>query len=154
MLNSYMPGSLKAEHHELHVQLERAAREKGAVGAAAREALALITAHFAKEDQYTIPPLALLPKLAWGTVTDEMAQILPVTRKLKAELPLMLIEHKDIAASLARLRQAARDAEQPEHERCAVALMLHVREEEEVLYPAAVLVGEYLELKLHHAELS
>jgi len=36
----------------------------------------------------------------------------------------------------------------PEHARFAEKLMLHAQTEEEVLYPAAILVGEYLKVKL------
>ncbi|MGZ5259253.1 MAG: hemerythrin domain-containing protein [Burkholderiales bacterium] len=154
MLNTYLPGSLKAEHEELNAQLEKAVGESGPIGTAAREVARLLYPHFQKEEQFAIPPLALLPKLAWGTVTDEMASVLPITRRLKAELPLMLIEHKEITAASEKLRKAAQECGKSEYERYAVALLLHAREEEEVLYPAAVLVGEYLELKLHHLELT
>jgi hypothetical protein len=37
------------------------------------------------------------------------------------------------------------------HARFAEKLMLHAKTEEEVLYPAAILVGEYLKLKLEIA---
>jgi hypothetical protein len=36
----------------------------------------------------------------------------------------------------------------PEHARFAEKLMFHAQTEEEVLYPAAILVGEYLKVKL------
>ena len=99
-----------------------------------------------------MPPLALLPKLAWGTVTADMSWILPLTRRLKAELPLMLLEHKDIVAALQRFRSRAQEAGRADCERLANALILHAQTEEEVLYPAAALVGEYLEMKLNPAE--
>jgi hypothetical protein len=36
--------------------------------------------------------------------------------------------------------------------RFAEALMLHTQTEEEVLYPAAEIIGEYVELKLREAQ--
>jgi hypothetical protein len=36
----------------------------------------------------------------------------------------------------------------PDHARFAEKLALHAKTEEDVLYPAAILVGEYLKLKL------
>lgn len=95
-----------------------------------------------------MPPLGLLLKIAWGTVTADMAHILPLTRRLRAELPSMLVEHKNIIVALKRFRAAAQQAGQGEYERLADALILHARIEENVLYPAAILVGDYVALKL------
>jgi hypothetical protein len=81
-----------------------------------------------------------------------MVEILPITRRLKAELPLMLLEHKDIVSALQRFVSEARERGREEYEACATALLLHAEQEEEVHYPAAVLVGEYLELRLRLAE--
>lgn len=67
-----------------------------------------------------------------------------MTRRLKAELPDMLDEHRQIVAALDKLRLAAREAGRPEYEAFAEALTLHAQTEEQVLYPAAILVGEYL----------
>jgi hypothetical protein len=63
-----------------------------------------------KEERYAMPPLTLLPKLAWGTVSAEMEWVLPLTRRLKAELPLMVMEHKDIFTSLQRFHARAEEA--------------------------------------------
>jgi hemerythrin superfamily protein len=143
---------LKAEHDQLHAELAKATREAGALGEAAREVARLLHAHFLKEEQYAMPPLGLLSTIARGTVTPEMLSILPLTQRLKAELPDMLTEHKEIVAALLRLRDWAREAGRVEYERFADALMAHAQNEEEVLYPAAILVGEYLAIKLRQPE--
>ncbi|HZN25838.1 MAG TPA: hemerythrin domain-containing protein [Burkholderiales bacterium] len=145
---SHIPASLKAEHDQLHAELDRAAGEPGALGEAARVLARLLHPHFVKEERYAMPALTLLPKLAWGTVSSDMAWVLPLTRRLKAELPLMVLEHKDIVAALERFRARAQEAGRADYERFAEALMLHAQTEEEVLYPAAELVGQYLEIKL------
>ena len=145
------PPSLTIEHSQLHAELTRATREPGALGESAFEVAQLIHAHFEKEERYMLPPLALLAKLAWSGASAEMAALLPVTRRLKAELPLMLIEHKAIVAALQRFCSRAREAGREDYVRFAESLILHAQTEEEVLYPAAVLVGEFLELKLHAA---
>ena len=143
--------TVQGEHAELHEIVERAAREPGRLGRTAREVLALIEPHFHKEEQYVLPVLALLPKIAWGGVSETMRPVAPIARRLKAELPLMLMEHKEIVAALERLRFQASEAGYAEYERGAAALIRHAREEEEVHYPAAVLVGELLALKLEPA---
>lgn len=147
-MNPTIPASLRTEHQKLKQQLERAIREPGALGAAASEVSRLLKPHFEKEERYSLPPLALLPRLAWGSVSDDMAGMLAITKRLKAELPLMLIEHKQIAAALHRFLSEATQVGREDCEACAMALLTHAQQEEEVHYPAAVLVGEYLALKL------
>jgi hypothetical protein len=141
------PQSLKTEHEELHAQLVKATQADGRTGEAARVVAKLLHAHFEKEEEYAQPPLGLLPRLADGKVTPEMEQVLALTEKLKADLPQMLQEHKAIVAALKALVDAAKQEGKPEHADFAEKLMLHAQTEEEVLYPAAILVGEYLKLK-------
>lgn len=137
-----IPKPLQVEHEELHKRLVKATKEPGAVGEAAREVARLLHPHFVREEEFALPPLALLAPLARDGVTAEMAEVLPMTRRLQAELPQMLAEHRQIVGALERLRAAAHAAGQAEHERFAEALVLHAQTEEQVLYPAAILVGE------------
>jgi hypothetical protein len=143
-----IPAALRAEHEELHAQLLKATAEPGAVGEAAREVARLLHPHFVREEEFALPPLALLAELACGAVRPEMAAVLPMTRKLKAELPAMLAEHRQIVLALDRLRTAAKTAGRPEYERFARALVQHAETEERVLYPAVILLGEHLERTL------
>jgi hypothetical protein len=53
--------------------------------------------HFVKEDAYALPPLGLLPLVAKGTVTPEMAAVLKLTDKLRQDLDAMLEEHKPLS---------------------------------------------------------
>ena len=147
-MSAHAAESVANEHRELFAQVEEAAREHGRLGRTAREVLTLLREHFAKEEQTVLPVLELLPKIAWTGVTDTMASILPVARRLRAELPLLLMQHKDIVTALERMRFQASEAGHAHYERCAMALIRHAREEEDVHYPAAVVVGEFLELKL------
>ena len=143
-----IPRPLQIEHEELHVRLVEATREPGAVGEAAREVARLLHPHFVREEEFALPPLALLERLARGDADGTMAEVLPMTRRLKAELPGMLAEHRQIVGALEKLRAAARAAGQPAHERFAEALVLHAQTEEQVLYPAAILAGEAVERRL------
>ena len=139
-----IPKPLQAEHHELHATLVRATKESGPVGEAAREVARLLHPHFVKEEEFALPPLALLTELARRGVTAEMAEVLPMTSRLKAELPAMLAEHGQIVGALDKLRAAAVAAKLPTYERFAEALVLHAQSEEQVLYPAAILIGEHI----------
>jgi len=60
----------------------------------------------------------------------------------------MLREHKAVVTALKKLMTAAKKEKKPEHARFAEKLALHAKTEEDVLYPAAILIGEYLKLRL------
>jgi len=60
----------------------------------------------------------------------------------------MLKEHDAIVAAIGKLAEAAREENKTEYVAFAKKLKLHARTEEEVLYPTAILIGEYLKLKL------
>lgn len=142
------PETIKAEHDELHVTLHGAMHEPGGVGDAAKEVARLMHPHFLKEEEYAMPPLGLLPALARGEATPDMAGALTLTDKLKAEMPHMLEEHKGIVAALKMLAAVAQREGKPQYAEFAKKLMLHAKNEEEVLYPAALLVGEIVRARL------
>jgi hypothetical protein len=148
IMNFEIPKSLQVEHEALHANLVAATKVPGAVGEAAREVARLLHPHFVREEEFALPPLALLEALAREGATGEMAAVLPMTQRLKAELPQMLEEHKLIVGALDKLRDAARTAGRPEVERFAEALVLHAQTEEQVMYPAAILAGELVALQL------
>lgn len=139
-----IPKPLQIEHEELHATLVEATKAPGAVGEAAREVARLLHPHFVAEEEFALPPLGLLSALAAGGARPEMAEVLTMTRRLKAELPKMLAEHKQIVGALEKLRAAAHAAGRAEYERFADALILHAQTEEQVLYPAAILIGEHV----------
>jgi hypothetical protein len=142
------PGSLKTQHQELHSELAKATTAGGRIGEAAKEVARLLHPHLVKEEEYGMPPLALLPALVAGKLEPEMSKFLEMTEKLKADLPAMLKEHKAIVAALESLVFAAKAENKPEYEHFAEKLMLHAQTEEEVLYPTSILIGEYLKLVL------
>jgi iron-sulfur cluster repair protein YtfE (RIC family) len=138
------PESIAAEHRELHEVLAGATKEPGELGAAARNLEAALAPHFKREEQIATPPLGLLDKLAHGPATAEMRGVLPMTDALEAELPKMLKEHEGIKAKAAAFRAAAVSAKRDEYVRFADTLAAHARQEEQILYPAAIVVGRYV----------
>lgn len=143
-----IPHAMKVEHAELHADLTKAIQSGGKTGAAAQKVAEALHAHFESEEKYALPPLGLLPALAAGKIVPEMAQVFQMTDTLKAELPRMLEEHQEIVAALKKLIEAALYEEKMEYVHFAEKLMLHAQNEEEVSYPTAILIGEYLKLKL------
>jgi hypothetical protein len=140
------PRSIAMEHRELHETLASAAKEQGELGAAARNLEAALAPHFRREEQIATPPLALLPVLAQGKVTSDMRSVLTMTDALERELPQMLVEHEAIRRAGGEFGAAAEKAGRTEYVRFAENLAAHARQEEEILYPAAILVGRYVKL--------
>ena len=143
-----IPAPLKVEHEELHAELVDLTKAPGKVGEAARRVATLLHPHFVKEEEYALPPLGLLPIAAAGTITPEMRTVVTMTDRLKADLPHMLAEHQQVVASLETLAAAGRADKQPGAVRFAEKLRLHAEFEEQVLYPAAILVGEHVKARL------
>jgi hypothetical protein len=142
------PESIRIEHEELHGELAAATKMPGKTGSAAGHVAELLHPHFVAEEEFALPPLALLRPLADGAVTPEMRDAVRLADRLKVELPRMLAEHKAIVVALEELGRAASTEGHAEVVRFVEKLTVHAQHEEQVLYPAAVLVGEYLKLKL------
>jgi hypothetical protein len=90
--------------------------------------------------------LGLLAPLAVGDRLEDadVSAVLAMTDSLRRELPRMLVEHTRIRAAVDALRVAAGAEQNPRVRQLADQLALHAQTEEEVLYPAAVLVGDLL----------
>lgn len=143
-----IPQSLRTEHRALHEALTAATRAPGRVGAAAKELAAVLGPHFTREEEIALPPLGLLAALAAGGRPAGMEEARAMADTLRKELPQMLQEHQQIRAATERLRTAARDEKLLVHQQFAEDLALHARTEEEVLYPAAILVGDIVRARL------
>ncbi len=142
------PASLHEEHEALHKALKTATGYSGKTGEAAKVVAKVLHPHFIKEEEYALPPLGLLPLLAKGKILPEMKPVISMTDKLKLELPEMLEEHKEIESALKELIKASKAENHPDATTFAEQLMEHAKTEETISYPTAILIGEYLKLKL------
>jgi hemerythrin-like domain-containing protein len=144
-----IPEAVALEHEELHQQLVKAIEEGGKVGEAAKAVADVLHPHFKKEEEYALPPLGLLSSLLnQDKISPEMKSILTMTEKLRADLPHMIAEHNDIVMALNNLIDVAKKENKTEFMQFAEKLKLHAKTEEQILYPTAILVGEYLKLKI------
>ena len=143
-----IPQSLQTEHKAIHDALAKATQVPGPVGAAARELEAVLGPHFTRENEIALPPLGLLAALAAREKPAGMEEALAMSDALRKELPRMLQEHTKIRAATERLRVVAQKEKAPAYEQFAEELGSHARFEEEVLYPAAILVGDVIRARL------
>lgn len=144
-----IPESLKLEHEELHSQLANATKVGGKIADAAKLVAQTLHPHFVAEEEFAIPPLVILPLLIEGKITEEMKDVIKMTERLKSELPKMLEEHKAIVSALDNLINVAKEENKLDFVKFAEKLKLHAKTEEEVTYPTALLIGEYLKLNLY-----
>ena len=143
-----IPEPLKREHEELHEQLVKATKESGSIGEAAKSVAKLMHPHLVKEEDFALPPLGLLSLLIAGKVSPVMLGVTEMTDRLKTDLHKMLREHESIVAAVKNLAAAARQEKKLKYVRFADKLIQHAKMEEEVLYPATILIGEFIKLQL------
>ena len=70
-----IPSPLKGEHEALHEGVARATKVVGNIGDAARAVAQILHPHFVKEEEYALPPLGLLPRLATEGLPDTLSTL-------------------------------------------------------------------------------
>jgi hypothetical protein len=143
-----IPLSLLLEHAALDAELKAVAREPGLVGVAARSVLDVVEPHMRREQELVLPPLRLLPRLASGDISRDMADFIALNDRLRAEQPALLQEHLAIRRALEELWSTAWAEGKPQHAFLAERVNRHIRIDEEVLYPMSLVIGDYLRLAL------
>ncbi|MFW6038902.1 MAG: hemerythrin domain-containing protein [bacterium] len=145
------PPALRAEHERLHERLGAAKEAGGKTAEAAARVSEHLAAHFEEEEAYAMPPIGLLQPLAEGEATEDMRPAIEMADKLQANYQVMLDEHERILEALVQLERAARAEDKPEQVRFARDLIHHAKVEEQVLYPATIVIGKYLRTQLDDA---
>jgi hypothetical protein len=140
--------SLLEEHAEIVTTLRSAEREGGALGHAARDVLAALEPHLALEQAVALPSLRLLPRLAANEVDAGMTDLIGVSERLRAELPTLRRQHRALVPRLESLYSEAWAAGRSDYAFFAQGLLRHIRVDEEVLYPAALVAGDHARVLL------
>jgi hypothetical protein len=141
-----VPKSLKGGHESIHATLKRAMREPGATGEVARKLMQVMDGHMLREEKFALRPLGLLKALGRGETPPDLADAVALTKALRREMPQMVDEHRQISELLRLLAKNAEADGKSEYVAFAEELIVHAHIEEDVLYPAAMLVGRYAAL--------
>ena len=141
-----VPDSLKNGHDTLHAGLKRAMREPGQVGETARKLMQVMDGHMLREEKFALRPLGLLKALGRGETPSDLAEAASLVTGLRREMPQMMDEHRQIAELLKLLAKNAEAQGKPEYVQFAEDMLLHAEFEEDILYPAAILIGRYAAL--------
>jgi hypothetical protein len=143
-----VPSSIQEEHTHLHHQLDAALASGGKTAEKARVVADVLASHFKQEEAFAMPPLGLLQSLAHKKAVDEAdaRKAIDMATRLRQEYDAMLKEHRALTEALHALAAAAREEGKPAHAHFAEALITHAQNEEQILYPATLVIGEYLTL--------
>ena len=143
-----IPLSVKNDHAYLLDQIAKLTLLKDSTGGIAIKLHELMEHHFREEEDFVLPPLGHLQTIAEGKLPSGAKEIINLTEKLKAQSDHMLAEHQLIKAFMDELVQAAAVDNHPEVILLAEQVSKHASIEEEVFFPAAIVIGDYLKLKI------
>jgi len=146
-MNFQVPASIEIEHGRLHAELDSALKAGGRIAVTAKRLALVLHPHFEKENAHVLPLLSLLGPLLRSEVAPEMRDFLELSGVLRVEMPGLLEGHRRIKEALKEMTAAALDEGLPEYIHFAEQLITHARFEEEIIYPAAWLAGEYIKAK-------
>ena len=135
---------MRHEHNQIYARIERLSQTPGKTGNAAKNLLTVMRPHMFSEEEIVLPELGVLKEVALGGSTEGMTGIVVRSEKLEKEYPRMLADHKAIFTAIDKLSTAAAlEADQGALD-LAAQLKAHLQDEEEIVYPAAILTGKYI----------
>ncbi len=70
-MTAKIPELLKSEHKKLHAEIVRATKAGGKTGERAKTLEKLLHKHFAKEEEFALPPIGLIAALAKDKVSPK-----------------------------------------------------------------------------------
>jgi hypothetical protein len=145
-----VPRALHLDEQSICKSVRAAVESGGETGSVAELLEAILLPHLAKERVDVLEPLALLPRLARGEVTSDMAEMLPQIDRLKSDLRDLRVEHATILSAIKRFIAAAREEGKSQEARFAERLLFRAWLAESIFTPLTILIGRYLELRLNH----
>jgi len=136
---------METEHEALHTELKKIIRFSGPVGRAAKHVAEVLHPHFERENELALPVVGVVRELAEGRTPSDFLKALELVQKFKAEYENMLREHEEIRRALDELEKAAKKAKKAAAVNFAEKLRLHAETEEELTYPAVLMVGRLIQ---------
>lgn len=145
------PKAIRHGHENLCSELQAIINFRGNIGEKAEFLSHIMYAHFQKEEEYALPPLGLLLALSegnWQVCSEEGIKMADI---LQSKLSELKKEHENILEALQGLKIAGEKENNADVKDFVNDLTIHVDVEDQVLYPATILIGNYLKhLKLEH----
>lgn len=143
-----VPQSISYEHEQIIKELTNFAKREVAHTASVQKALIVIKAHYAKEDAFVLPPLALLPQIAKGAISRDMEPAIAMADRTKAALPELQDDHIQITSLMNELIEAGKTAHDDELIQLATRVAVQSLNDFEIAQPTTILIGDYLRRRL------
>ena len=152
-----VPQSIGYEHEQIIKELTNFAKREVAHAATAQKALVVIKAHYAREEAFVLPPLALLPKIAKGPISKDMSSkelepAIAMADRTKAALPELQNDHIQITSLMNELIEAGQADHDEELTRLATRVAAQSLNDLEIAQPTTIQIGDYLRLRLAKAD--
>ncbi len=143
------PISLQKEHEDLHSQIAKIRKLGGKTSQALERLVEVMHHHFIYEEEKSFPVLALIKDLALNPhppkVDPEIAkEAIKLALYLETHYDDMVKEHDKVNKAAEELAEVALDEDKASAVEFCEILKNHAKVEEEVTYPAVILVGRYL----------
>lgn len=139
-----MPKVLEYGHQQLFEEIKEIIAIGGKIGETANSLNENMRPHFKKEEEYALPPLGFLLAISEGRWELDKNEAIKMSDKLEEKLSEMTAEHHEIEKYLHELKKIAEEEENAATLLFVKNLTLHIELEDQVLYPATILVGKYL----------
>ena len=135
---------MEEEHEELHAELAKATKIRGKVGDAAKRVAEVLHPHFENENEFALPVIGVARELVEGKTSPDFDKALELHDRFKAEYEKMLQEHVEIVKTLDLLGNVAKTCKKKDVVEFVRKLKNHAKIEEDLTYPAVLMVGKLL----------
>jgi hypothetical protein len=102
-----------------------------------------------RNENILLPPLTLMPLMAEVDAAQSMRWALPLIDRIRYQQPQNFREQQKIALQLNALTTAAQEANDPEAVDVAKRIAATILEDDEVIQPTLLLIGQHLRAKPH-----
>lgn len=144
-----VPQSIRLQHEQIISRLNHFAQSKDKESAAAaQKATAFLKEHYAREEQFVLPPLSLLPRIAKGEISKDMEPVIAMADRTKSALSDFENDHIKITSLMNELIAVGKKKKNEELVRLATRIAAQSLNDIEVNQPTTILIGDYLRQRL------
>lgn len=103
----------------------------------------IMAGHFKKEEKYALPPLGLLLELSEGNWDLDEDEAIKMAEEVNSKFVELKKDHEVIYGIIEDLKKIKTEENNLDLKRFITNLELHMELEDQVLYPTAIIVGNY-----------
>lgn len=139
-----VPKAIIHGHANIILELNEVLAIGGEIAAKAKQLRDAMVPHFKKEEEYALPPLGLLLAFTVEKWEINAEEAIKMAENLELRLAEMKHDHSHITDILNELKLLGEKEHNYVVKMFVKTLTLHIEMEDEVLYPATILIGNYL----------